>query len=173
MEHYTHIKQPQDFPREVNVIVEIPSGSSGVKYEIGRGGILHVDRFIPVSMYYPCNYAFIPNTLGGDGDPLDVLVVTRAPLMPGSLIQVRMVGAFVMRDEKGEDEKLLAVPASKVDPYYSNITAHTDFPEIFLKQIEHFFEHYKDLESGKFVEVVGWSGPDAAQKLVTDSVKSW
>ncbi|KYH12714.1 inorganic diphosphatase [Neorickettsia sp. 179522] len=172
MKSYSRVKQPENFPLEANVIVEIPAGSDGVKYEINEDGLICVDRFIPVSMNYPCNYAFIPNTLGGDGDPLDALVVTRSPLMPGSLIRVKVIGAFVMRDEKGEDEKLLTVPTSKIDPYYINFNEPGDFPNIFLDQIEHFFRHYKDLEKDKFVEVVGWINAEATHKAISKSCKT-
>jgi inorganic pyrophosphatase len=159
-------------PEIVNVVIEIAQGSGAVKYEIDKdSGALLVDRFLGTAMYYPANYGFIPHTLGGDGDPLDVLVLTQAPLLAGSVVSARLVGVLQMEDEKGRDEKLIAVPTSKLTPLYDGIKTHADLPPLFCQQVQHFFEHYKDLEKGKWVKILSWDGPDVAQSLVTDAMK--
>ena len=159
-------------PEIVNVVIEISQGSGAVKYEIDKdSGALFVDRFLGTAMYYPANYGFIPHTLGGDGDPLDVLVLTQAPLLAGSVVSSRVVGVLQMEDEKGRDEKLIAVPTSKLTPLYEGIKTHADLPPLFCQQVQHFFEHYKDLEKGKWVKILSWDGPDVAQSLVIDAIK--
>lgn len=165
------IKQPDNFPTEVSVVIEIPANSGPVKYEIDEEDLVRVDRFLPVSMSYPCNYGFIPNTLGGDGDPLDILVLTRFPVVPGAIIDVKIIGVLSMEDEKGRDEKILAVPTDKVDLLYKDVNDVSDVPAMQLKQIEHFFKHYKDLETGKFVKILGWEDRRKAIALVLNNAK--
>lgn len=158
-------------PWDINVVIEVPQGASPVKYEMDKdSGAVFVDRILSTAMYYPCNYGFIPNTLGGDGDPLDVLVVSPLPVVPGSVFRVRPVGVLMMSDEAGEDEKILAVPVSKLTKQYDNVKGYKDLPEGLIKQIQHFFEHYKDLEEGKWVKVTGWKDADTAAKLIEEGV---
>ncbi|MEM0373862.1 MAG: inorganic diphosphatase [Sulfolobaceae archaeon] len=156
----------KEAPNIVNVLIEIPMGSN-VKYEFDEEeGVVKVDRILYTAMFYPFNYGFIPGTLEEDGDPLDVLVIGNYPLMPGSVIEVRPVGILFMRDEEGEDAKIVAVPKDKVDPTYSNIRDVKDIPESIKNKIIHFFEHYKELEPGKWVKVSGWgSAEDAKQRI--------
>jgi inorganic pyrophosphatase len=158
-------------PETINVIIEVPMGADPVKYEMDKeSGAIVVDRFVQTSMHYPCNYGFIPHTLGNDGDPVDVLVLTRFPLAPGVVIACRPIGVLLMEDDGGVDEKILAVPTTKLDPYFENIAAHTDLPAILTAQIQHFFEHYKDLEKGKWVKIQGWSDKATAQKLIEEGI---
>ena len=155
----------------INVIIEIPSGLAPAKYEVDEAsGAIRVDRFVPSAMYYPCNYGFIPHTLAGDGDPVDVLVVTSAPVIPGAVILCRPVGVLIMEDEGGQDEKILAVPCSSVDPFYSNINSYEDLPEIFINKISHFFEHYKDLDNHKWTKIVGWGSMEKAEEIIKESL---
>jgi inorganic pyrophosphatase len=159
-------------PSDINVVVEVPAGSSPVKYEFDKdSNFVFVDRFLSTAMFYPCNYGFVPNTLSGDGDPVDVLVVANLPVVPGSVIRCRPVGVLKMEDEKGEDEKILAVPHSKLTKFYDNVEEYTDLPESLIKQISHFFERYKDLEEGKFVKVQGWANKAEAEKMIEDGIK--
>lgn len=145
-------------------------GSNPVKYELDKdSGALFVDRFLTTAMYYPCNYGFIPHTLSGDGDPADVLVVGSLPVVPNAVIKARPIGVLMMEDESGQDEKILAVPVTKLDPFYENIHSYEDLPEIFCKQISHFFEHYKDLEKGKWVKILGWEGKEKAEQLINEA----
>lgn len=156
-----------NLPDEINVVIEIPMNSEGVKYEFNKkAGVIEVDRFMNVAMRYPCNYGYIPGTLGADGDPLDVLLIAQAPLLPGCLIKARVIGALEMEDESGMDEKIIALPTVKLDPLYSNIQDINDLPEIQKKKIKHFFEHYKDLEEGKWVKVTGWLNSNQAKDLI-------
>jgi len=152
----------------VNVIVEVPVGGEPIKYEMDKdAGTLVVDRFLYTSMRYPGNYGFIPHTLSGDGDPIDVLVANQRAIVPGAVMAVRPVGLFKMQDEAGLDEKILAVPASRLTRRYEQIHNYTDFPEITVKQIEHFFSHYKDLEDHKWVKVIGWGDVmEAKQEII-------
>ncbi|MCZ4282747.1 inorganic diphosphatase [Kiloniella laminariae] len=160
----------KDAPWDVNVVIEVPLHSS-VKYELDKeSGAIEVDRFLHTPMHYPCNYGFVPHTLSDDGDPADVLVVGSLPILPGAVIRVRPVGVLVMEDEAGQDEKILAVPVTKLDPNYKNIKEYTDLPENLIAQIGHFFEHYKDLESGKWVKVKGWEGADVAAKMIQQAI---
>ena len=163
----SNVEFPEAFPSEYNVVVEIPANSDGIKYEFDKdiGGIV-VDRFLYTSMNYPCNYGFIPNTLAGDGDPVDVLVHARASILPGSVIKCRSVGVLMTEDESGVDAKVLAVPVSKLDPYFDNILSYEELPTILLKKIEHFFTTYKDLEEGKWVKVDTWYGVDEAARII-------
>jgi inorganic pyrophosphatase len=158
-------------PWDVNVIVEIPLQGAPVKYEVDKeSGAMFVDRFVHTAMHYPANYGFIPHTLAEDGDPMDALVVAPLPVITGSVVRCRPVGVLVMEDEGGRDEKLICVPVDKLHPYHTRITSYEELPSILLKQIAHFFEHYKDLEEGKWVKVIGWEGADAAAKVIIDAI---
>ena len=160
-----------DPPREVNVVVEVPVGGEPVKYEMDKkAGTLVVDRFLYTSMRYPGNYGFIPHTLSGDGDPLDVLIANQRGIVPGAVIAVRPIGVFLMQDEAGVDEKIIAVPASRLTRRYDQVQDYTQLPEITVQQIEHFFEHYKDLEKQKWVKSLGWGNVADAQKLILKSI---
>jgi inorganic pyrophosphatase len=168
------ISPGRDVPNDINVIIEIPSHSDPVKYEVDKDtGALFVDRFMSTAMFYPCNYGYIPNTLSEDGDPVDVLVVTPLPLISGSVIRCRPVGVLNMSDEAGMDAKLIAVPADKLTPLYKNCKSIDDLPPSLLAQIAHFFEHYKDLETGKWVKVEGWAGVQEAKDEIVSSVKRY
>jgi inorganic pyrophosphatase len=159
-------------PDEINVIIEIPMNSEPVKYEVDKeSGAIFVDRVLTTPMRYPCNYGYIPNTLSGDGDPADVLVVMPLPLIPGSVIRVRPLGMLKMTDEAGEDTKIVAVPISKVYSGYDKATTIDDLPEHWRERIGHFFEHYKDLEKGKWVKVEGWAGADAARAEILAAIE--
>lgn len=159
-------------PEEINVIIEVPMGSDPVKYEFDKEmGIIAVDRFVQTSMFYPCNYGFVPNTLSKDGDPVDVLVVSNYPIIPGALIKVRPIGVLIMEDESGQDEKVLAVPTLKLDPYYANIKSYKDLPEIFIDRIRNFFENYKALEKGKWVKVQGWEDESSAKAVIIEGIE--
>jgi inorganic pyrophosphatase len=159
-------------PEEVNVVIEVPIGGEPIKYELEKSsGALFVDRFLYTPMRYPGNYGFIPHTLSGDGDPADVLVANTRAIVPGAVMSVRPVGVLVMEDNAGEDEKIVAVPVPALTPRYNNIKNHTDLPDILLKQIEHFFTHYKDLEPGKWVKIVRWGNAVEARKLIEESIE--
>jgi inorganic pyrophosphatase len=161
-------------PDEFNVIIEIPMNADPIKYEVDEdSGALFVDRFMATSMHYPCNYGYIPQTLADDGDPVDVLVITPVPLIPGVVCAVRPLGMLRMQDEAGGDNKLVAVPTTKILSIYSQWNDVKDLNPMRLKTIQHFFEHYKDLEEGKWVKVLGWEGPDAAKKEVIDGIAAW
>ena len=161
----------RDVPSEINVVIEIPMNEEPVKYEVDKAtGAIFVDRVLTTPMRYPCNYGYVPRTLGGDGDPLDVLVVMPVPLIPGSVIRCRPVGMLNMTDEAGEDMKLVAVPVSQVFPAYRDIESVRDLPELTLDRIAHFFAHYKDLEKGKWAKVEGWEDAAAARKEVLECV---
>ena len=158
-------------PHEVNVIIEIPQGGAPVKYEIDKdSGAMFVDRFLHTAMFYPANYGFIPHTLSEDGDPVDCMVVGPTPVVPGVVLRSRPIGALLMEDEKGVDEKILAVPVDALHPFYRQVSSHRDLPEILLQQIEHFFAHYKDLEKGKWVKVKRWAEPLEAMDLIKEGI---
>jgi inorganic pyrophosphatase len=158
-------------PWDVNVVVEIPAGGPPVKYEIDKAsGAMFVDRFLHTAMFYPCNYGFIPHTLANDGDPVDVLVAGPVPVVPGAVLRSRPVGVLVMDDDKGEDEKLLAVPVDALHPYYSNVSSYRSLPQILLDQIAHFFQHYKDLEPGKWVKIKRWGEAEEATARITAAI---
>ncbi len=162
----------KSLPEEFNVIIEIPMNSDPVKYEVDKEtGAMFVDRFMSTSMRYPCNYGYIPHTLCGDGDPVDVLVLSPYPLISGVVVRCRPVGMLKMTDEAGEDTKLLAVPIEKVCTLYSTVKSPTDVTPLVLAQVGHFFEHYKDLEPGKWVRIDGWEGPDAAKAEIVAGVR--
>ncbi|CAN7530008.1 MULTISPECIES: inorganic diphosphatase [Aminobacter] len=158
-------------PEDVNVIVEVPVGGQPIKYEMDKeAGTLVVDRFLYTPMHYPGNYGFVPHTLSGDGDPIDVLVCNTRQLIPGCVINVRPIGVLVMEDNAGQDEKVIAVPSPKLTRRYENVFNHTDLPEITLQQIEHFFGHYKDLEPGKWVKIGGWHDAAYAKKMIVEAI---
>ncbi len=164
----------RDVPNDVNVVIEIPMNGDPIKYELDKAtGALFIDRFMSTAMHYPCNYGYIPHTLSDDGDPVDVLVITPYPLIHGVVVRCRPVGMLKMTDEAGGDEKLLAVPIDKLTPIYKDIKSYKDLPLIQLKQISHFFEHYKDLEPKKWVKVEGWFGVIEAKKAIADGVKRY
>ncbi|QJC30169.1 inorganic diphosphatase [Enterobacteriaceae endosymbiont of Plateumaris sericea] len=158
-------------PDDINVIIEISSNSKPIKYEVDKkSGILFVDRFISTTMFYPCNYGYINNTLSLDGDPLDVLVPTQYPILPGSVIRCRPIGILNMIDESGEDIKIISVPHKKISQEYNNINDIDDLSIFLKKQITHFFQHYKDLENGKWVKINKWDNIDIAKKEILSSI---
>jgi inorganic pyrophosphatase len=162
----------KDPPDEVNVLVEVAVGGEPIKYEMDKAaGTLVVDRFLYTAMRYPGNYGFIPHTLSEDGDPIDVLVATQRAIMPGAVVAVRPVGVLKMQDEAGSDEKVLAVPMPKLTRRYDHVHEYGDLPEITIKQIEHFFQHYKDLEPDKWTKVLGWGGAGEAKRLIMAAVE--
>ena len=161
-------------PEAFNVIIEIPMNADPVKYEVDKeSGAIFVDRFMSTSMHYPTNYGYVPQTLSGDGDPVDVLVITPFPLIPGVVVRCRPIGVLKMTDESGEDAKVLAVPVDKVLSIYSHWQKPEDLNELRLRQIQHFFEHYKDLEKGKWVKIDGWYGPDVAKEEILNGVAAY
>jgi inorganic pyrophosphatase len=158
-------------PHDVNVVVEIPQGGEPVKYEIDKEtGALFVDRFLNTAMSYPGNYGFVPHTLAQDGDPIDVLIIGPVPVVPGAVVRCRPVGALLMEDEHGPDEKILAVPVDDLQPYYGGVRSYRDLPPILCEQIAHFFRHYKDLEPGKWVKIERWADADEAAALIATAV---
>jgi inorganic pyrophosphatase len=169
-----YVDAGRNVPNEVNVVIEIPANGDPVKYEVDKkSGALFVDRFMTTAMHYPCNYGYIPQTLAEDGDPVDVLVVAPFPILSGSVIRCRPVGKLVMTDEAGEDSKILAVPIDKASVLYRNIKSPQDLPESFLQTITHFFQHYKDLEPGKWVKVTGWQDGEAARDEIINSIERY
>ena len=160
-------------PDDVNVVIEVPLGGEPIKYEVDKdSGAMFVDRFLYTSMRYPCNYGFVPHTLSGDGDPVDVIVVGSRPLVPGAVVGARPIGVLLMEDEAGVDEKILCVPSQRLTGYYNKIHDYTDLPDILIERISHFFEHYKDLEPNKWVKVIGWRDADEARKLITQGIET-
>ncbi|MDP3135330.1 MAG: inorganic diphosphatase [Burkholderiaceae bacterium] len=161
-------------PESFNVIIEIPMNADPVKYEVDKeSGAIFVDRFMGTAMHYPTNYGYVPKTISGDGDPVDVLVITPFPLIPGVVVTCRPIGILKMEDEAGQDGKVLAVPTDKILPIYSHWRRPEDMNQLRLKTIAHFFEHYKDLEDGKWVKIIGWEGPDSARKEIADGMASY
>ena len=168
------IKIGNNPPEDVNVIVEVPVGGDPIKYEMDKeAGALVVDRFLYTPMHYPGNYGFVPHTLSEDGDPIDVLIASTRPLVPGCVINVRPIGVLMMEDNSGKDEKIIAVPSPKLTLRYEKVHEYTDMPEITIKQIEHFFEHYKDLEPGKWVKLDGWRGATDARRLIVEAIERY
>jgi inorganic pyrophosphatase len=162
----------RDPPKDVNAVIEIPLGGVPVKYEFDKkSGAIFVDRFLHTAMFYPGNYGFIPHTLSDDGDPCDVLVISQVPVVPGAVIRCRPVGALLMKDEAGGDEKILAVPVDALHPFYTGVTSYKDLPAVMTEQIAHFFQHYKDLEKGKWVTIVRWLEAADAEKLILDGIE--
>jgi len=161
-------------PEEFNVIIEIPMNADPVKYEVDKEtGALFVDRFMMTAMHYPCNYGYIPHTIADDGDPVDVLVVTPFPVTTGAVIRCRPIGVLLMDDEAGGDAKLLAVPTDRILPIYKHWKRPEDLQPERLMQIQHFFEHYKDLEAGKWVKVKSWGGPDVAKEEILNGIERY
>lgn len=171
---YSNISPGKNAPNSVNVIIEISTAFGDTKYEFDKETqMLTLDRMIHTSMTYPCNYGFIPKTLGGDGDPIDVLVYTTSDILPGVMISVKPIGVLISEDNSGEDPKILAVPDEKVDPYFANINSYTDLPIILLEKIEHFFKHYKDLEKNKWVKVKGWESRQKALDIIMKGIDNY
>ncbi len=161
-------------PFDINVIIEVPLGGEPIKYEMDKAsGVMFVDRFLYTAMRYPCNYGFIPHTLSDDGDPCDVLVVGQRALMPGCVVRARPVGVLLMEDEAGFDEKIVAVPHSKLTPYYDQIKSYTDLPEVLQQRIPHFFAHYKDLEADKWVKIKGWADKGKAGEMIEAAIGAY
>ena len=159
-------------PEEINVIIEVSVGGEPIKYEMDKAaGTMFVDRFLYTPMRYPGNYGFVPHTLSEDVDPIDVLVPNQRPIVPGAVMPCRPIGVLVMEDEKGQDEKIIAVPVHRLTRRYDRVKTYEDLPDITLKQIHHFFEHYKDLEEGKWVKVVRWGDVDVARQMIMDSIE--
>ena len=165
------IKIGDNAPYDVNVVIEIPLGGNPVKYELDKeSGAIYVDRFLYTAMYYPGNYGFIPHTLSNDGDPCDVIVLGPTPVVPGAVLRARPVGALIMEDEAGIDEKIIAVPVDKLHPFYTDVRSYRDLPEILREQVSHFFTHYKDLEKGKWVKVSRWADVDESLELIRTGI---
>ncbi|WP_369161115.1 inorganic diphosphatase [Candidatus Thiodiazotropha sp. LNASS1] len=168
------VSSGKNIPDEINVIIEIPSNADPVKYEVDKEtGAMFVDRILRTAMHYPANYGYIPHTLSDDGDPCDVMVPTAFPLIPGSVIRCRPVAVLKMTDESGDDAKVVAVPADDVSSRWRHVKSADDMPEELMERIAHFFEHYKDLDEGKWVRVKGWEGAEAAKEEVTNSVQMY
>ncbi len=171
--HKDTVSAGENAPEEINVIIEIPKGSS-IKYELDTtNGLIFVDRILLSAMYYPCNYGSIPKTKEEDGDPVDVLVLGHNPIIPMAVIRARPVGVLLTEDEKGHDSKIVAAPLNKIDPSFSTIKDVDDIPEYLRNQITHFFEHYKELEHGKYVKVIGWKGRDIAKKQISEAMNKF
>ena len=170
---YNDIPAGKDVPNDLYAIIEIPANNDPIKYEIDKeSGALFGDRFMATPMFYPANYGYIPHTLSEDGDALDVLVVTPYPVVAGSVIRCRVVGLLNMEDDAGIDTKLIAVPHAKLSTQYDHVQEYTDLPALLIKQIEHFFSHYKELEAGKWVKLTGWAGADAARAEVLKAIEA-
>jgi inorganic pyrophosphatase len=158
-------------PNDVNVIIEVPVGGEPIKYELDKAsGTLFVDRFLYTPMRYPGNYGFVPHTLSADGDPIDVLVCNTRAIVPGAVMNCRPVGVLLMEDDAGGDEKVIAVPSAKITRRYERVHSYADLPQITLDQIRHFFEHYKDLEPGKWVKIKGWGDADEARRMIVEAI---
>lgn len=163
-----------ELPDNINVIIEIPRYGDPIKYEVDKeSGAMFVDRFMSTAMHYPCNYGYVPRTLSDDGDPVDVLAIAPFPLITGSVVRCRPIGMLKMEDEAGGDAKILAVPIEKLTKFYNNVATFRDVQQELLDKIAHFFEHYKDLEQGKWVKVHGWAGKDEARKEIMDSAERY
>ncbi|TPW27762.1 inorganic diphosphatase [Pararhizobium mangrovi] len=161
-------------PDDLNVVVEVSIGGHPIKYEMDKeAGVLFVDRFLHTQMTYPGNYGFVPHTLSDDGDPIDVLICNTRPLIPGCVINVRPIGVLVMEDDGGKDEKVIAVPSTKLTKRYETVIEYDDLPKITLQQIEHFFQHYKDLEEGKWVKISGWEDAATARRMVIEAIERY
>ena len=161
-------------PDDINVIVEVAIGGEPIKYEMNKeAGALYVDRFLYTPMRYPGNYGFVPHTMSDDGDPIDVLVANTRPIIPGAIINCRPVGVLRMEDDGGGDEKIIAVPSPKLTQRYVNVHNYTDLPSITLEQIQHFFQHYKDLEPNKWVKILGWEGPESAHQEILEGMANY
>ncbi len=171
---YNNIPPGIDAPNDIYVVIEIPTNNDPIKYEVDKDSdALFVDRFMATPMFYPANYGYIPNTLSEDGDAADVMVITPYPVVAGSVIRCRPVGMMRMEDESGVDAKIIAVPHDKLTTIYKNVQEHTDLPELLIKQIEHFFTHYKDLEPGKWVKISGWGDSAEAKQEIVKSIEAF
>ncbi len=169
---WNKVKTGQDAPTDVNVIIENPMGAEPIKYELDKeSGLMFVDRFLHTAMYYPGNYGFIPHTLSGDGDPVDVLVISRLAVMPGAVMRSRPIGVLLMEDDKGQDEKIIAVPHHNLYPYHDNVEDIEQLRPILRDKIAHFFTHYKDLEPGKWSKVIGWGNAKQAEKMILEGIE--
>ncbi|MFO1069476.1 MAG: inorganic diphosphatase [Geminicoccaceae bacterium] len=169
---YSRLSPGKNAPEEINVLIEVPLRSDPIKYEFDKdSGCIFVDRYLYTTMFYPCNYGFVPHTLSDDGDPIDVMVVGRMPVIPGAILRARPIGVLKMEDEAGGDEKILAVPIDKITLINRNVRSYTDLPEIDLARIAHFFEHYKDLEPNKWVKILGWGGPEEARQMIVAAIE--
>jgi inorganic pyrophosphatase len=170
--HNEPVSTGKNPPNEINVIVENPVGGEPVKYELDKDtGRMIVDRFLNVAMRYPGNYGFIPNTLSEDGDPVDVLIIGPTPVMPGAVVAVRPIGVLLMEDESGQDEKIIAIPAKRLNPYNADVKNYTELPKAMRKQIEHFFKHYKDLEKNKWVKMKGYGEAKKARRIIKEGIE--
>lgn len=170
--NWNKVKSGQNAPSDVNVIIENPMGAEPIKYELDKeSGLMFVDRFLHTAMYYPGNYGFIPHTLSGDGDPVDVLVISRLAVMPGAVMRSRPIGVLLMEDDKGQDEKIIAVPHHNLYPYHDNIEDIEQLRPILRDKIAHFFTHYKDLEPGKWSKVLGWGDAKQAEKMILEGIE--
>ena len=168
------VSSGKNVPNDINVIIEIPSHSDPIKYEVDKEtGAMFVDRFMGTAMHYPCNYGYLPQTLSEDGDPVDVLVVTPIPVISGAVIRVRPLGMLCMSDEAGQDSKIIAVPIDKLSSLYSHMKSVRDLPRSLLDSIAHFFDHYKDLEPGKWVKIEGWVDTEEAKQEIFDSIERY
>ena len=168
----TKIPVGKNPPWDLNVIIEVPLGGEPVKYELDKASGAMFDRFLHTAMRYPTNYGFLPHTLAADGDPVDVMVAARTPVVPGAVVRARPIGVLIMEDEAGMDEKILSVPVDALHPYYTNITSYRSMPPILLQQISHFFEHYKDLEPEKWVKIQRWGEAEEACRLIEAAIKA-
>ena len=167
------ISAGRNLPTDINVVIEVPLGGEPIKYEVDKdSGAMFVDRFLYTSMRYPCNYGFVPHTLSGDGDPVDVMCLGSRPLVPGAVLRARPIGVLIMEDEAGIDEKILAAPHPKLTRYYDNIDTYEDVQPIMLERIWHFFDHYKDLEPNKWVNVKEWASKEEAEKMLVEGVEN-
>ncbi|HKJ53448.1 MAG TPA: inorganic diphosphatase [Gammaproteobacteria bacterium] len=168
------VSSGNNVPNDVNVVIEIPSHSDPVKYEVDKEtGAMFVDRFMGTAMHYPCNYGYVPQTLSEDGDPVDVLVVTPIPVISGAVIRVRPLGMLCMTDEAGKDSKIVAVPIDRLSNLYTHMNSVRDLPKALLDSISHFFDHYKDLESGKWVKIDGWVDTEEAKREILESIERY
>jgi len=168
------VSSGKNVPNDVNVVIEIPSHSDPVKYEVDKEtGAMFVDRFMGTAMHYPCNYGYVPQTLSEDGDPVDVLVVTPIPVISGAVIRVRPLGMLCMTDEAGKDSKIVAVPIDRLSNLYTHMNSVRDLPKALLDSISHFFDHYKDLESGKWVKIDGWVDTEEAKREILESIERY
>ena len=171
---FAKVPAGKEIPEDIYVVIEIPANADPIKYEIDKdSNAVFVDRFMATPMFYPANYGYIPNTLADDGDPLDVLVVTPHPVAPGAVIRARPVGVLHMTDDGGGDAKVIAVPHDKLSTQYRDIKEYTDLPELLIQQIKHFFEHYKDLEAGKWVKIDRWGNADEARAEIVKAVNAY
>lgn len=170
----SQVKAGKNVPHDINVVIEIPMHADPIKYEVDKdAGALVVDRFLSAPMHYPVNYGYVPGTLGGDGDPIDVLLITPFAPVPGVVVPARPIGVLNMVDEAGDDQKIIAVPADKLSTVYQQVKNYTDLPPLLLQQIQHFFEHYKDLEPNKWVKLNGWGDAEAAKAIIAESVLAY